>query len=496
MDASIIIFVNLFALALISTIDAQFTVEILEPVIQIGKPRKVVSQCDARGALFGGDLFTFTFSTDAIGCVSFVEPTNACGKTKIAHNSTICENNYAIVKRGNCTFGEKAIHVQEALDTNFKLMIVYAYQGDAIIDMSGGDLADKIKIPALMISYDCMIDAMLKYPAYRGYAMQIRTAPGYYDIFRYLVPFIVLVGFCSLVLLVSLIFRLFRERRKIMRKRLSKRNLKKIPTKKYKKGDQPETCAICLEDYSDGEKVRVLPCRHTYHCRCIDPWLTENRKVCPMCKRRVGAPDSDEEADAGTNPGTSSSSAQPSTSTAVTPPPSVSSLVPTNSTDYYRDMDVVINGPESPSTVILRPYDSQALRPSTSQQINEASDDHVVTRDDAFLVERDSDEEDESNEPPMSQSIKNKIKDIFNRSLNSFSRTGEALGASGQVNRGNEEMNNGSEDEMEDRDHEIEDGNHQENDQQTEQSVNGEQQDEPAEQNEASNGTGHLFTTI
>ena len=87
-------------------------------------------------------------------------------------------------------------------------MIVYADQGDAIIDMSGGDLADKIKIPALMISYDCMIDAMLKYPAYRGldyvyffsnkfisvyrYAMQIRTAPGYYDIFRYLVPFIVL----------------------------------------------------------------------------------------------------------------------------------------------------------------------------------------------------------------------------------------------------------------------------------------------------------------
>lgn len=104
MDASIIIFVNLFALALISTIDAQFTVEIvsgtyqieiqelvnalqLEPVIQIGKPRKVVSQCDARGALFGADLFTFTFSTDAIGCVSFVEPTNACGKTKVSSKS-------------------------------------------------------------------------------------------------------------------------------------------------------------------------------------------------------------------------------------------------------------------------------------------------------------------------------------------------------------------------------------------------------------------------
>ncbi|RCN27429.1 zinc finger, C3HC4 type [Ancylostoma caninum] len=60
-------------------------------------------------------------------------------------------------------------------------------------------------------------------------------------------------------------------------------------------GDEPETCAICLDDFIEGEKLRVLPCRHTYHCKCIDPWLTQNRKVCPMCKRRVGAKNSDSE---------------------------------------------------------------------------------------------------------------------------------------------------------------------------------------------------------
>ncbi|XP_020252136.1 receptor homology region, transmembrane domain- and RING domain-containing protein 1-like [Asparagus officinalis] len=44
-------------------------------------------------------------------------------------------------------------------------------------------------------------------------------------------------------------------------------------------------CAICLEDYSTGEKLRILPCHHMFHAICVDSWLTSWRTFCPVCKR-------------------------------------------------------------------------------------------------------------------------------------------------------------------------------------------------------------------
>jgi hypothetical protein len=42
-------------------------------------------------------------------------------------------------------------------------------------------------------------------------------------------------------------------------------------------------CAICLEPYEMGQRVRTIPCFHTFHVDCIDPWLS-TKASCPVCK--------------------------------------------------------------------------------------------------------------------------------------------------------------------------------------------------------------------
>ncbi|URE47881.1 Ring zinc finger [Musa troglodytarum] len=45
-------------------------------------------------------------------------------------------------------------------------------------------------------------------------------------------------------------------------------------------------CCICLSAYDDGAELRVSPCRHHFHCACIDKWLYINA-TCPLCKCNI-----------------------------------------------------------------------------------------------------------------------------------------------------------------------------------------------------------------
>lgn len=45
-----------------------------------------------------------------------------------------------------------------------------------------------------------------------------------------------------------------------------------------------DSCAICIDTLEDDDDVRGLSCGHAFHASCLDPWLTNRRACCPLCK--------------------------------------------------------------------------------------------------------------------------------------------------------------------------------------------------------------------
>ncbi|KAK8626359.1 hypothetical protein V6N13_134008 [Hibiscus sabdariffa] len=62
-----------------------------------------------------------------------------------------------------------------------------------------------------------------------------------------------------------------------------------LPVKVYTKSnklhnDEAGQCYICLVEYEEGDSMRILPCNHEFHRTCIDKWLKDIHRVCPLCR--------------------------------------------------------------------------------------------------------------------------------------------------------------------------------------------------------------------
>ncbi|KAJ7521657.1 hypothetical protein O6H91_19G062800 [Diphasiastrum complanatum] len=57
--------------------------------------------------------------------------------------------------------------------------------------------------------------------------------------------------------------------------------------KRWKQEKAPTECSVCLTEFGENEKIRLLPsCGHGFHLDCIDMWLFSHSN-CPMCRRSV-----------------------------------------------------------------------------------------------------------------------------------------------------------------------------------------------------------------
>ncbi|KAJ8286010.1 hypothetical protein GJAV_G00033500 [Gymnothorax javanicus] len=127
-----------------------------------------------------------------------------------------------------------------------------------------------------------------------------RPPSEYFDMGIFL-AFFVVVSLVCLVLLIKI--KLKQRRSQSSMNRMAVQALEKMETRKFKakmKGHRESSCAasdslscssssdcaICLEKYIDGEELRVIPCAHRFHKKCVDPWLLQHH-TCPHCRHNI-----------------------------------------------------------------------------------------------------------------------------------------------------------------------------------------------------------------
>ncbi|KAJ1523649.1 hypothetical protein ONE63_001492 [Megalurothrips usitatus] len=226
------------------------------------------------------------------GYLVYADPPLACGPVAPPpHVANISRPWILLISRGNCSYENKVRHAQAS---NYQAVIVHNVNSSDLEPMSATN-STGIYIPSVFVGEHTGTFLRTKYlyneinPC-RHYILINDDMP--FNINTHLLlPFATVVGICCVIMFTFMMLKCFQDRRRQRRHRLPAASLRQIPTSKFMKGHPYETCAICLEDYQEGEKLRILPCSHAYHSKCIDPWLTRNRRVCPVCKRKVFAQD-------------------------------------------------------------------------------------------------------------------------------------------------------------------------------------------------------------
>ncbi|NXQ39048.1 RNF13 ligase, partial [Catharus fuscescens] len=206
-----------------------------------------------------------------------------------------------LIRRLECNFDVKVLNAQRA---GYKAAIVHNVDSDDLISMGSNDIEilKKIDIPSVFIG-ETSANSLKEEFTYEKGGHVVLIPEFSLPLEYYLIPFLIIVGICLILIVIFMITKFVQDRHRARRNRLRKDQLKKLPIHKFKKGkcdgDEYDVCAICLDEYEDGDKLRILPCSHAYHCKCVDPWLTKTKKTCPVCKQKVvpSQGDSDSETD-------------------------------------------------------------------------------------------------------------------------------------------------------------------------------------------------------
>ncbi|CAA7027227.1 unnamed protein product [Microthlaspi erraticum] len=275
-------------------------------------------------------------ATGETGVLYVAEPLDACqnlrNKPKQSPNGA---SPFVLIVRGGCNFGYK---VRNAQRSGFKAAIVHDdVDRDILLEM-GGD-SDGIKIQAVFVT-KAAGETLKKYVGLTETKVMLVPRVDDSALARSLFATIALiVSVVTFVILAACVYVYRRCTTHISISNaissklhgMSRTMVKAMPSVTFTRvhgGDSMTTafsCAICLEDYTVGDKLRVLPCGHKFHAACVDSWLSSWRTFCPVCKRDART-STDEPSDSERTPLLRSSN-ESSTSVVVIDPPPVESSV-------------------------------------------------------------------------------------------------------------------------------------------------------------------------
>uniref|UniRef100_A0A0A9DLK4 RING-type domain-containing protein n=1 Tax=Arundo donax TaxID=35708 RepID=A0A0A9DLK4_ARUDO len=227
------------------------------------------------------------------GVIYAAEPLDACSPLR-RKAVEVSDSPFALIIRGGCQFDDK---VKNAQNAGFKAAIVYDNEDSGVLVSMAGS-SSGIHIYAVFMS--------------KASGEELKRYSGQTEAELWIIPTyensawsIMAISFISLLAMSAILATCFSVRRRQMRQDraripqtrefhgMSSQLVKAMPslifTKVQEDNCTSSTCAICLEDYSAGEKLRVLPCRHKFHAACVDLWLTSWRTFCPVCKQDAKA---------------------------------------------------------------------------------------------------------------------------------------------------------------------------------------------------------------
>ncbi|CAG8466159.1 785_t:CDS:2 [Acaulospora morrowiae] len=221
--------------------------------------------------------------------VEKLEEKNVKGCSKLK-NEVNQKNWIALVERGQCSFIDKVRNMQES---GAVAVVVGDNEHNGLITMyATGDTSD-VKIPSVFI-------AQTEYRALRSLSMMVNKPLEVQlikdDLFQWPLLDIIIFVILTPTVMMIFIYICWRVRQRQRRKQdiAPQRVVGNLPTKIFyeskREENDPQECAICLDEYIDEDELRIMPCKHEFHVACIDSWLTTRKKFCPFCKRDICSP--------------------------------------------------------------------------------------------------------------------------------------------------------------------------------------------------------------